>query len=108
MLDALQSIPAPLAPLSAQNVAAELVPTSEQLLALLGDTDPRVSWSAGRILAVSADACGVPAVCHWLQWNPQMTACADKLMTALFGPDWRDLGESGSSTRESGPSDGGR
>lgn len=105
MLDALQPIPGDLAPLTPEDVAAELVPTSERLLALLDDADTRVSWSAGRILAVSGDPRGVPAVCRWLQWNPQMVTCADKLMTALFGPDWRDLCESGSPARESGPGD---
>ncbi len=108
MLDALQPIPESLAPLTAEEIAAELIPTREQLLMLLGDADPRVSWGAGRILAVSGDACGVPPVCHWLQWNPRMAPSADRLMTALFGPDWRDLGESGSPTREPGPGDGGR
>jgi hypothetical protein len=105
MLDALQPIPGDLAPLTPEDVAAELVPTSEQLLALLGDADTRVSWNAGRILAVSGDSRGVPGVRRWLQWNPQMATCADKLMTALYGPDWRDLCESGSPARESGPRD---
>jgi hypothetical protein len=108
MLDALQPIPDELMPLSSEDIAAELVPTREQLLALLADADTRVSSNAGRILAVSGDVRGIPAVCRWLQWNPRMTASAGKLMTALFGPDWRDLGESGSATREPGPGDGGR
>ena len=42
------------------------------------------------------------------QHNPRLMPNADKLMKALFGPDWRDLCASGSSTSQSSTSDGGR
>lgn len=106
MLDAARPVPGHLAPLAPADVAAELVPPGEELAALLADADPRVSGAAGRILAVSGDPRGVPTLSRWLQQNPQMTAGTNKLMTALFGPDWRDLGESGSPAREPGARDG--
>jgi hypothetical protein len=94
--------------LAAEALTAELRPTVEQIASMVTDADARVRWGAGRILAVAGDARGLPAFCDWLQHNARMSANADKLMTPLFGPDWRDLCASGSATRQSSPGDGRR
>ena len=95
-------------PLPADRLAATLRPSVEQVLAMVKDPDERVRWGAGRILAAAGDTRGLPALCDWVQHNPRLMPNADKLMKALFGPDWRDLCASGSSTSQSSTSDGGR
>lgn len=82
------------------------IPTGE-LLSMLFDPIDQVRWGAGRILAVAGDARGLSAFCDWLQHNPRFTANANKLMTDLFGPDWRTHCASGSATSQPGQRDGG-
>ncbi len=95
-------------PVLAEAAAQQLWIDFDLLLLMLNDPHDQVRWGAGRILAVAGDARGLPAFCDWLQHNVRMSANADKLMTPLFGPDWRDLCASGSATRPSSPGDGGR
>ena len=66
-----------------------------------------VRWATGRILAVHRDKRGLPAVYEWLQHNPKACDSADKVLTELFGPDWRKPFESGSAASQPGAGDGG-
>lgn len=77
------------------------------LVAMLSDPIDQVRWGAGRILAVAGDERGLPAFCDWLQHNPRFTSNANKLMTDLFGPDWRTHCASGSRASQPGQRDGG-
>jgi hypothetical protein len=95
-------------PLSAGRLTATLRPGVGQVVAMLTDTNERVRWGAGRILAAAGDPRGLPALCDWVRHNPQLIPNTDRLMTALFGPNWRALGASSRPTSEPSPSDGRR
>lgn len=92
-------------PIGSEELGQQLQIDVDELVAMLNDPIDEVRWAAGRILTVCGDERGLAAFCEWLQTTRGLTREADKLMTDLFGPNWRDACESGGATRQSGASD---
>ena len=95
------------APLTPDELRDELRLSVERIVGMLDDPIAEVRWGAGRILAVAGDRRGLPAFTEWLRQHPARRRAADQLMTELFGPEWRQLGESGGATSQPGAGDGG-
>ena len=94
-------------PLTLDELRDELQLSVDRVVGMLDDPIDEVRWGAGRILAVAGDPRGLPAFTEWLRQHPARRKAADQLMTPLFGPDWRQLGESGGATSQPGAGDGG-
>lgn len=96
-----------LEPIGLDVLEAQLRLPARELPDMLSHPLPEVRQAAGRILAVCGDARGVPGVCEWVAANPRFAPRAAHVMTDLFGPGWRELCESGGTTRPASPGDGG-
>jgi hypothetical protein len=83
------------------------LPEHEQVVELTRDSVNQVRWAAGQILAVCGDQRGLPALCEWLQTKPKGGAAAEKVLSELFGPDWRKPFESGRAASQPSTRDGG-
>jgi hypothetical protein len=61
----------------------------DDVAAYISDPHEKARWAAGRILTVARDARGLPAFREWLTAHPRIPSDAEKMLTDLFGPDWR-------------------
>ncbi len=96
---------APFAPLATDRTPVSRLLRAVPLGALLADPEPEVRWGAGLLLAIIGDARGLPAFCDWTRHVPHGPEHVDRMMTDLFGPDWREHCESRNTTRQPGEGD---
>ena len=61
-----------------------------ELRQMASDPIPQVRRGAGRILAVAGDPRGLPAFREWVKTKRKLPPTAEKMLTDLFGPNWRD------------------
>ena len=62
---------------------------NDELAPLLDDSAAQVRWAVGRILVLSGDRRGLPALNDWLSDDPKAPRSAGKTLEQWFGPDWR-------------------
>jgi hypothetical protein len=68
----------------------DAVITPQELLNLLADPIPEVRWGAARCLVVTSDPRGLSAFREWAKTKRKLPPAAEKMLTDLFGPNWRD------------------
>ena len=81
---------APVTPLNWRATCGELLLDCEHVLHQLDNSNECVRWAAGRILTVAGDPRGLPAFREWLKAHPRIPPDAEKILTDLFNPEWRN------------------
>jgi hypothetical protein len=89
MVDAARTCNELIEPINPPELVRQLRIDGALLLSVLSDPNAKLRWAAGRILTVAGDARGLPAFREWLQAHPRIPLDAEKMLTDLFGPDWR-------------------
>ncbi|MFH1747673.1 MAG: hypothetical protein ABIG44_11585 [Planctomycetota bacterium] len=81
------------------------IPGHAELLTLIEHEHPAIRWAAGRIMAICYDKRGLPGVKEWLDTKPSQAKSAEKVLSEMYGPDWRELCESGGAASQPGGGD---
>jgi hypothetical protein len=77
-------------PVELELLDEDAVVSSRELLDMLADPIAQARWAAARILTVAGDQRGLPAFREWVKTKRKLPPAAEKMMTDLFGPNWRD------------------